>query len=1024
MRTCQSCGKENPPDQDFCSCGEYLRWEPTGFMQAVTPEALKQAAAEAPPETPPAPPPPAQVSEAAPPPPPESGNGGNGHGAPAAPPPPPAAAPPPPPPRNTMPVPVSPPPSSEPAPIPKIAKTLTHGAVPPPGSPVPAEASDPATIVLRLPEGDPAKGEVLHQAVEPGQRERVLALVRNQSGIVDNYDLAIEGMPDDWWSIFPGTVYLVPFGSGGTYEQEVEVHLHPPKTPEAEAKMWDLRVVAHSKAKGGVEAASAPLGLHILPYIEYATTLRPQRKKGRRKADFDVTVTNKANAPVLVALEGEDPDGELQFGFNRPPQEIPPGGAVKSSMRVRPPKQIWIGRAQDRRLEVKTITGDEAAARAAADPLSADVLQQQPTWRRKGLFRKVPEMPGVYGPRVYRPQLYPPDAQIGPGGIQLRMPKLQKPQLQGPQMKSFNASQLKPGQLKLPGGGGSAPIGPLLPTQGVFRQKPWIPWWAVPLLIAIIALLLLLYKLSPQKDVVPNVVGQPSAFKAEEKLTAANFKLDPEQKEQEDTKHKPGTIIGQTPKAGTKAEKKSPVTVLVAVGPANAKVNVPDITKKTAGDAEKALREKELTLGQASPQPIDPKALIQTQIPAAGEPVKRGTPVDIFYADPSEKKDGDKKGGKEGGKDGGKQGGAQTGGDAAAAITVPPLQPKVDDFAKAAANLGLVPETVKIFDDAPKGTLVRTDPAAGEKAKKGDHVTLFVSAGQPKVLFTNGKDIKLADGRNGKLFDPVADGPQTESDPTWSDDGTHVAYIADGRVTLKDITKKNSNPVSLTPATDKYDNLAWAPIADKNVLAMTKITANDSDLCLAEITKDPTIDPQCFVEPDFRAGLAIHWGPKGRFITAVGLQNNPPQGQVPGIGIVRWKLKKDAKPYSADPGDYGKGTFITTTSKPGKGVIDAAVSPDGQKLALVSNFESSSFRLWIADDPKDFLLANATITPVRACKVNWRGDSKELVVIQSDAGCQEDVGTLARVPVDDVRHPETINPSADDPSYQPFNLGG
>ena len=35
MRTCQSCGRENPPDRDFCDCGEYLRWEPTGFMQAV-----------------------------------------------------------------------------------------------------------------------------------------------------------------------------------------------------------------------------------------------------------------------------------------------------------------------------------------------------------------------------------------------------------------------------------------------------------------------------------------------------------------------------------------------------------------------------------------------------------------------------------------------------------------------------------------------------------------------------------------------------------------------------------------------------------------------------------------------------------------------------------------------------------------------------------------------------------------------------------------------------------------------------
>src|SRR4051794_3089976 len=256
MRTCQSCGKENPLDQDFCSCGEYLRWEPTGFVQAITPEMAEQAQAEAaPPEA------------------------GNGHPAP-------------PPPRSTAPVKAAPPPPPQ-APAPVIPKTLVQGAVP--AEPPAAAAPEGATIVLRLRDGDPAKGETLHQAVEPGQRAQVLAMVRNQSGIVDNYDLRIEGLPDGWWSIFPGTVYLVPFGSGGTYEQEVEIHLHPPRGPEAEARAWDLKVVAHSKAHG-VDAASAPLALHIAPYIETATMLRPQRRKGRRKADFDVSVTNRANA--------------------------------------------------------------------------------------------------------------------------------------------------------------------------------------------------------------------------------------------------------------------------------------------------------------------------------------------------------------------------------------------------------------------------------------------------------------------------------------------------------------------------------------------------------------------------------------------------------------------------------------------------------------------------------------------------------------------------------------------------------
>src|SRR5437773_2329756 len=128
MRTCQSCGLENPDDRDFCDCGEYLRWDPTGFVQAVTPEMAAAAAAEAP-------------QPAAPPP--NAARGG----------------------------------------------TLVQGAVPaPPPPPAAAEPEKPAmaSITLKLPDEDPVHEHVLALGVDPGGRERIQAVVRNQSGIVDN----------------------------------------------------------------------------------------------------------------------------------------------------------------------------------------------------------------------------------------------------------------------------------------------------------------------------------------------------------------------------------------------------------------------------------------------------------------------------------------------------------------------------------------------------------------------------------------------------------------------------------------------------------------------------------------------------------------------------------------------------------------------------------------------------------------------------------------------------------------------
>ena len=252
----------------------------------------------------------------------------------------------------------------------------------PPAQPAQAPPTEPETarITLRMPDGEADNEHTLGLSIEPGQRDRIMALVRNQGSIVDNYQLRVEGMPDDWWSIYPDTVYLVPFGTGGTYEQEVEIHLHPPRSPEAEAKLWDLQVVAHSKAQSRT-AASAQFGLVIKPYTETTTNLRPQRGKGRRKAHYDVAVENKANAPVLVALEGEDTDDELDFGFNRPPHEIPPGQTVQTGMQVRPPKQIWIGRPTEHRFTIKTLTGEQAEERLAAEPTPAAELEGAPAGR-------------------------------------------------------------------------------------------------------------------------------------------------------------------------------------------------------------------------------------------------------------------------------------------------------------------------------------------------------------------------------------------------------------------------------------------------------------------------------------------------------------------------------------------------------------------------------------------------------------------------------------------------------------------
>ena len=396
---------------------------------------------------------------------------------------------------------------------------------------------------------------------------------------------------------------------------------------------------------------------------------------------------------------------------------------------------------------------------------------------------------------------------------------------------------------------------------------------------------------------------------------------------------------------------------------------MPDITGMNLAEAEKALRDKNLTLGQASPQPADPEGKISSQIPAADEIVKAGTPIDIFYPDPSDAEnkkknaDKDKKGG--GGAEG-EKGDEKGGGGGAADIVVPAIgkDDTLDAYAKKLGDLGIVPVVSKQFDDSKPGTPFGTDPPGGTKVATGAKVKVLVSVGQPQVLYTNGKDILRLNGATAAKLEPVATGPGKEVDPTWSADGTFAAYIDDGRAMLKDLTKKNAAPVPLTPEGERYADLAWGPTADVNLIAMRDDPDDgSSDLCLANVKGDET-DITCKEEPSFSIIRALHWAKNGRSILGLGVK-------APGeFGIVRWRVKNDKPAFSPDLADWSSGKFLTDTDTPGKGVLDAEVSPDGKRLALISNEGSKAYQLWLADDPEDFALSSAKRTPVRACKVS------------------------------------------------------
>ena len=920
MRICESCGRENADDVDFCKCGAYLRWDPTRIeMPAVTPRAQAEQAAR------PAPPPQRDPRSA-------------------------------------------PPPPAEPAELP--------------------DATYPAALSLRLPDDDPGAVAELAVGVDPGGRARVLARVRNQGSIVDNYSLVVHGLPDAWYTVAPDSVYLVPFGSAGAYEQEVEIHLHPPRSSEAQARLWQLHVGVVSRAYRE-EVAAAPMTLGIQPYEDYAIRVRPERASGRREAKFQVALTNSANAAVAVAVDAVDSDGACEFRFDRDVVELAPGETRTVPLRCQPPRQIWIGRPAEHRLQIQTATGEDGEQllqdKAARAPSSAGGAGGR--LRAGGM----PRLPGVRGPHVGMP-----DVSIGPGGgLDVRMPHVRGPQFGGVNLGRRALGGLD--GLRMPNAGPATPAAPLLPAQAVFRQKAWLPWWLAIVAPLVLTFGLMLFLLLPKNVDVPSVVGSATVFEAERKLDAAG--LDVKGTTNRVTSDaKPGAVLAQSPGPGDSIEKGSGVTLEVAVS--NGATAVPDLAGLTLPEADRALRAKGLQKGTLSVSPPDPGLKIASTIPAAGDRVKRGTPIDIFYPNPDAAAAG------------GGGAGAAAGGEQVAVPEVGGADQQA--YAATLSKAGFVPGDPELrISDKPKGTVIGTEPPAGSKAAKGAKVSMLVAAAFPRMAYDANGNIALADTGSGDRVSPaVAKQPGIlEKDPTWAPGNQSIVYTAGGRLFSVAPPGKagRGKARALRPASEQYADPSFAPLAAGRILAVSRVNPDgDRDLCLG--AAEGAFKPHCIAEAGFTIGFA-HWSPDGKTILA-------PAQSAKGPGILRYTSKR---PFSTRPSDWGKGEFVTRRS-PGKGVIDAAISPNGKRLAAIARLDTEVAQLYLTT-PDDLGLEQAKAVEIGACKVAWL-DSWTLALVQLGDDCGQTTGEILRVDADKPADGVAIATAGDNPAFEPLSAGG
>ncbi|HEV2812341.1 MAG TPA: PASTA domain-containing protein, partial [Solirubrobacteraceae bacterium] len=189
--------------------------------------------------------------------------------------------------------------------------------------------------------GDADTPLVLH--VTPGGSAQLVARLRNESDIVDEFTLSVDGLPARWVTVPGEPIGLLPVGSQGGFEREVTLLVQPPRTSEARAGPWDFTVAARSHSLDR-DVAAVEGELSVEPFAQLTARAGPQVVSARRRAQVTCAVTNTGNDPATVTLLADDPGDGCAVVLPRPTR-IAPGMTAHLPVGLRATRARIIGTA-------------------------------------------------------------------------------------------------------------------------------------------------------------------------------------------------------------------------------------------------------------------------------------------------------------------------------------------------------------------------------------------------------------------------------------------------------------------------------------------------------------------------------------------------------------------------------------------------------------------------------------------------------------------------------------------------------
>jgi type II secretory pathway pseudopilin PulG len=207
--------------------------------------------------------------------------------------------------------------------------------------------------------------------VEGGQEVTCSVEVRNSGGVVDQFVIEVVGEPGNWSRAEPPMVNLLP-GESTT----VTVVFAPPRSADilAGPAPFGIRVSSQEDPGGSVVEEGV---VDVAPFADLIAEVVPPKAEAATRGKYRVAIDNRGNYPVALRLDAKDPEGELEFRFQRQELVLEPDSTAFVKLVARPRDRFLRGQPVRHRFEVTAAASDRPPITTEATLVQRQLL---PKW--------------------------------------------------------------------------------------------------------------------------------------------------------------------------------------------------------------------------------------------------------------------------------------------------------------------------------------------------------------------------------------------------------------------------------------------------------------------------------------------------------------------------------------------------------------------------------------------------------------------------------------------------------------------